>query len=347
MRDAGSHARIRGLDGIRACAIASVMCAHAMAGDTRVTSRIGHFLADLGVRAFFVLSGFLITSLLVREHERTGHIALRDFYMRRALRIFPALYAFLAIVLAFSLADLRDIAYAASYMMNFHGQRGWTVGHLWSLAVEEQFYLLWPGILVVAGLSRGRRIAIVAIVLAPVVRLGVWYGWPAERALADQAFPCVWDGLGVGCAFALYRAEIERVGRRVFDAGWFWPACCAAIALTFATTPWFALGPAISLSNIAIALILHHVTTRPSRMLAVLEQPRIVWVGGISYSLYLWQQLFLNRHATSLLTTFPLNVVLALIAAAASARWIEAPFLRRPTRSPALSRAEIRDHRGA
>src|SRR6185295_707232 len=134
--------RIPTLDGIRAVAFAFVLCAHTLGtGILPMTSRV-HVFGDIGVRTFFVLSGFLITTLLLRERARFGAISLRGFYLRRALRIFPAFYTFLAVVIVLRAAGLatasdRDLVFAGTYTMNFHADRAWHVGHLWSLSVEE------------------------------------------------------------------------------------------------------------------------------------------------------------------------------------------------------------------
>ena len=133
--------RIAALDGIRALCILSVLFAHAT-GTGIPTTRLSTVAGDLGVRGFFVLSGLLITGLLLRDAERPIGHALRDFYVRRALRIFPAFYVFLIGVFVLSLFGLvvwngHDALFAATYTMNFHGNRVWLVGYLWSFVVEE------------------------------------------------------------------------------------------------------------------------------------------------------------------------------------------------------------------
>jgi peptidoglycan/LPS O-acetylase OafA/YrhL len=112
-------------------------------------------LGNLGVRVFFVISGFLITKLLLTEFAATGRISLRDFYLRRLLCIFPASYVYMfAITAAVTLGmiSLRpyDLLHAFTYTMNYHYDHAWSVGHLWSPAVEEQFYILWPFVMVLA-----------------------------------------------------------------------------------------------------------------------------------------------------------------------------------------------------
>ena len=331
-----ANGRIPTLDGIRAISIGFVLCAHALGtGILPMTSR-AHVFGDIGVRSFFVLSGFLITTLLLRERARHGGISLRGFYLRRALRIFPAFYAFLAVVIALRAAGYiavsdRDLAFAGTYTMNFHAERAWYVGHLWSLSVEEQFYLAWPLTLVVLGMRRALMVALVGIAVAPVFRLATWYGWPELRALTDQMFPCVFDALATGCVLAIARDQLEASPRyrRLLDARWFWLIPIACLASRAVTRPWFDFGLSMSLANLGIAMTIHRCVSRPyGAVAAVLEHPLAVRIGVLSYSLYLWQQLFLDRHATSWIHAFPVNVILAFAAAALSYRLIETPFLR-------------------
>jgi peptidoglycan/LPS O-acetylase OafA/YrhL len=328
--------RIPALDGIRAISICFVLCAHTLGTGILPMTPVAHVFGDIGVRAFFVLSGFLITTLLVRERARHGTISLRGFYLRRALRIFPAFYAYLAVLILLRAAGIiapsnSDLVFAGTYTMNFHAERAWQVGHLWSLSVEEQFYLAWPLTLILLGTRRALVLALAAIAVAPVVRMVTWADWPALRELTDQMFPCVFDALATGCVLAIARARLESSERyrRLLDARWFWLIPIAGLASRFVTRPWFDLGLSMTLANVAIAMTIHRCVSRPVGAVAtILEHPLAVRIGVLSYSLYLWQQLFLDRHSTSWLNAFPINIALAFAAAALSYRFIESPFLR-------------------
>ncbi len=194
------------LDGMRAVAVTCVVAFHAT-----------HWLPGgwAGVDVFFVLSGFLITSLLAQEIEASGSIDLGSFYLRRALRLVPALTVMLLASLAVAvllpsrtLEDVRAIGLAGTYLMNWNRAfalfpQAW-LGHTWSLAMEEQFYLLWPAILL---LIRARRP--VTLISALVVLVTVWRlvlvlsGAPAERTY--NGFDTHADGLLIGSALALFR----------------------------------------------------------------------------------------------------------------------------------------------
>jgi peptidoglycan/LPS O-acetylase OafA/YrhL len=309
--------RIATLDGIRGLCILSVLVAHVSGTGVIPLTRFAHVAGDLGVRGFFVLSGYLITTLLVRELDRPAPAVLRGFYLRRALRIFPAFYAFLGGVMLLSTLGLtswnqHDAVFAATYTMNFHGERVWSLGHLWSLAVEEQFYLLWPALLVFLGIARARRALLAALVLAPIARLVTWHLYPA---LADQAFPCVCDSLATGCLLAVL-PRIPRV-----HPLWIIPA----LASLLVTRAWFNLGIASTAANLGLAIAIERALALRPR---ILESRILVRLGVLSYSIYLWQQIFNNRHASEWFNRFPINVVLAITAGALSYALVEQPFLR-------------------
>src|SRR5574337_202485 len=187
--------RMPSLDGFRAVSILMVLCGHL--GGTRgfpvtaiaITRWIGD-LGALGVQVFFVISGFLITSLLMGEREQTGTISLKNFYLRRVLRIFPASYSFiLALLIATMLGWVsltgRDFAFAATYTVNYYPHHPWQIGHLWSLSVEEQFYLLWPLALLALRERRALTVAVAAIFTGPLVRFAI-HEWISR---VDPRFP--------------------------------------------------------------------------------------------------------------------------------------------------------------
>src|SRR5947208_7437220 len=128
-----------------------------------------HRLAGFGVMLFFQLSGFLITGVLTASAEEYGRIDLREFYVRRALRIFPAAYTFLAFVaLAVALGWVTDVSWpglaiAALYLRNIAGHDV-TLGHLWSLSIEEQFYLVWPPVLAFVGWRKALPLAVLSTI---------------------------------------------------------------------------------------------------------------------------------------------------------------------------------------
>jgi peptidoglycan/LPS O-acetylase OafA/YrhL len=189
--------RIPSLDGLRAISILAVMLGHAQGTRGFPDNPVLHLFGDtgnLGVRVFFVISGFLITSLLLAEQERNGRISLRVFYLRRALRICPACYVYIIVIGvlgAVGAVEVRkgDLVFAATYTNNFVADRSWVLGHLWSLAVEEQFYLLWPAMLCLGGRRRAVIGAIAVVAVSPLLRISAWYLLPEHRGIVTKASP--------------------------------------------------------------------------------------------------------------------------------------------------------------
>jgi hypothetical protein len=183
--------RIPSLDGLRAISISLVL-----AGHLTKAGPVPKFMANYagtGVRIFFVISGYLITTILLNEHSQTSTINLRQFYIRRAYRILPAAAVFMLFAMLMYWHELRwyDIGAMLLYLANFDGARPWMVMHLWSLCVEEQFYFAWPGIL---RKWYRHRVAILwgVIVLAPLYSAGCYYfkvqsgGYGTFSAVADN-----------------------------------------------------------------------------------------------------------------------------------------------------------------
>jgi peptidoglycan/LPS O-acetylase OafA/YrhL len=224
-----------------------------------------------------------------------------------------------------------DLLAGATYTTNYHYHRAWALGHLWSLGVEEQFYLLWPAALAILGLSRGVVCAAVVVALAPLLRAGLYALVPESRVGLDQMFPTVADALATGCLLALLRKRLSA-----------WRAYTRFLA-----SPLFVLVPLVvvlvvamdqhprfdglvgqTLRNVCIALVIDHAVRFPERPFGRLLNARpVAFLGTISYSLYLWQQPFMNRHATLWMNGFPQNVLLAVACALASYFLVERPVL--------------------
>ena len=296
-------------------------------------------IGELGVRVFFVISGFLITTLLLAEHRRTGDVSLRRFYLRRTFRIFPAYYAYLVVIaLAAAFGAVRlfpgDAAHAFTYTTNYHPDpgRSWWMGHTWSLAVEEQFYLLWPALLVALGPRRALRAALAFVIASPIIRAIDFYGVPSWRGMEGESFWTIGDSIAIGCVLAGARV---RLG---LNARW----------INFQRSPWFALVPVgvlvcylagerytlpslVLLQTLTIAGIAACIDWAlrfpDGRVGRVLNARPIVFVGVLSYSLYLWQQPFFDRRDGMAIAVFPFNVVLAISAALCSYFLVERTML--------------------
>lgn len=330
--------RLSGLDGVRAIAVLMVLVGHAAKFPQfpgAIRDLLVFDIAGFGVAIFFVLSGFLITTLLVDERERRGRVSLRDFYLRRTIRIFPAAYLYIACaVVAASIgwATLRsgDVAHALTYTMNYHHDRGWSLGHLWSLAVEEQFYLLWPLLF----LWSGRRALFAAggiIALAPVIRVLGWALWPASHAGIDEEFQYVADALATGCFAALLvqRVGSERLSKAIPPCAYPAALLMALAAASFSEWPSFYLPVGATMVNLGIAVCVLGVVFRINPAIDRLLNCRVaVFVGTISYSLYLWQQIFLGRQVQLARDMLPLAIALPFLVASVSYFGVERPLLQ-------------------
>jgi peptidoglycan/LPS O-acetylase OafA/YrhL len=330
--------RIPSLDGLRAISVMSVLFGHVCGtrGFTLFSAypRVGD-VARVGVTVFFVISGFLITGLLMKEQADTGAISLRKFYVRRILRIVPAFLVFVICMMgasAFGFAQLSgvDLATALTWTVNFNPHRSWVLGHLWSLSVEEQFYLLWPITLFICALIRARNWAIAAFIGAPVIRVIMHVVLPHSPLRDLEIFPAVADPMAIGCIVA-----IER--ERLLSCRWWlalsqpvavWPmAALVIVTLRFSgyTVISFFLVP---LTLISLAAIVEGSTRWTGAAARALNSHGLVWVGTLSYSLYLWQQPFVNRTSQAWLCSFPVNIVAAFACAMASYYLVERPFLK-------------------
>ena len=341
MNAALSDGKIPSLDGLRAISIVLVLVGHLHATQGFPELGLEHILGDyglLGVRVFFVISGYLITTLLLRELEQRGNISLSAFYARRALRIFPAAFAFIgAMALADWLGwiDLRpvDLIAALTYTVNFLPDPSWEVGHLWSLSVEEQFYLMWPLALARLGVRRGAWVALAFFVAAPLVRTWMRLGLQSSVMEDLPIFPAVCDGIAIGCLFAIGRPWLLQQRQYLWFTGSAW--MLGLIPLIFVVHHLSAGYTLVDLFGyplmlLAIATIVEASTRWRAQNLAgrVLNWPPLAWLGVLSYSLYLWQQPFLDRHSHSVFASFPLNLGMALSLAVLSYYLLERPLLR-------------------
>ncbi len=337
--------RIPSLDGLRAISILLVFVAHA-AGTRNAPRLFDHLVhvGNLGVKVFFIISGFLITTLLLREFDKTGTISIRQFWIRRAIRIFPAFYTYIGIVVllwACGLVELKrgDLSHAVTYTINYHDQRAWAFNHIWSLAVEEQFYLIWPGLICVVGIRRALIAAGGSVLLVPIVRMGMFYLWSASNTSLTRQFQAVADSLAVGCLLAgcytwlgTKRSYITVLSSPLFPII---PLLGLGVALasnSLGKGIYYVFGQ--SIANLAIVLGIDYCVRFPDTPIGrVLNSDVLVRIGVLSYSLYLWQELFLNpMDEPSSFTTFPLNVILAVVAGLLSYHFVEQPFLRLKSR---------------
>lgn len=282
--------RIAGLDGLRALSVLAVFAHH-----TGLTTAHGGLI---GVDVFFVLSGFLITRILGAEYGKTGRISLASFYLRRARRLYPALILFLAIAAGYCAVfqpqiDLAwEIGPALFYFMNWVRALGVydapMTGHTWSLAVEEQFYLVWP--LVVLGMMHLRVVKPVVVVAFVALALAAWRIYlernGASAARLYNGFDTHSDGLLVGAFIALAPPGIIRFMALLWKLSAAFLIVCILIqgAADFADS-----GAGFFIVALAAGSIIAKVfSDQGSVLVGVLSDKTLTWLGVVSYGFYLW-----------------------------------------------------------
>jgi peptidoglycan/LPS O-acetylase OafA/YrhL len=352
-RQRARRARSGGLDGIRALAVLAVMAFH-----EGISWVPGGFL---GVDVFFVLSGYLITDLLVAQFSRDGRLNLRGFWVRRARRLLPALGAVLVTVTAAvtvfepeELPVLRDallgaITFSSNWSQAMTHQSYFTafgppppLQHLWSLAVEEQFYLIWPLVLAVVLARTGRRRLAAGLAWAGAVAsaavMAMVYVPGSDPSLVYYGTDTHASGLLIGAALAL-TFPLARLGavsamtaRQLDYAG-----VLGLAALAWAVTHFAGSDPALYPDGLVFAALaaaaVVAAAAAPGRIAKVLGWGPLRWLGVRSYGIYLWHwpviALFgaVAGRGASTAEARLVETALPVALAAASWRWLEEPIL--------------------
>ncbi len=323
------------LDGWRAIAILAVLGYHSPA---LFHVSILHNYGSQGVDLFFAMSGLLICTKLLQEEESRGDISLSSFYARRVFRILPAAFAYLAVVGVLGLLHvipmplgpwLAAVTSTTNYYAALHhpGPAAWYTGHFWTLAVEEHFYLLLPGLLVL--FKRGRVWMLAGLILFFTVWQAVWHnGWPQRTDLRIDAL--------------LIPALLAVILRSPRVAAWFkaWLYPIVGVLLVgIATLAVQKLGGSLEvlkplLKTCYPLLILSTVLHAGGWLARLLESAPLRWIGRLSYSLYLWQELFFldareTHGAPSVwVQHLPFNLIAVFAMAALSYYFVEKPMIR-------------------
>jgi peptidoglycan/LPS O-acetylase OafA/YrhL len=351
---------IPSLNGLRALSISIVIASHIIkpndVGAIQIPFPFSILIdGNFGVNVFFVISGFLITTLLMAEEDKTGTISLKNFYIRRIFRIFPAYYFVLLvyfILQSFSIMSFTTQSWLSSiFYYKYFVKGNIEMDHFWSLSMEEHFYLIWP--LVFLTFKKYRVYFAFGVIL--LVCVGRVYAYSSGMNVWNIT-PLRIDAIMIGCLFAIYHERIRSwlaahfnykyllllllvlfINSRYFEE----LNRLHRLHLGFLLTP---LGVGVSvgtLTNSLIGMLLIFSIHYKNWWFSFLNAPAMNYIGKLSYSLYLWQHLFTMSTRVGVLSTFPINLCCIMAAALFSYYLIETPFLRLKSRFESRSAPKL------
>ena len=329
------------LDGWRACAILAVIVDHLSPPGSGL-EKLPHWVlwakagsGEKGVQLFFAISGFLITSRLIEEWNCFGRISLKRFYVRRVCRILPPAMTYLLVIGLLGVAGVlsfnwRNWLSAVCFYRNY--MPVWSSlfdRHYWSLSLEEQFYLVWPALMVLSGLYRSRYTALMLIITIASWRwiayhcLYLWRGALPQGEFWLRSDICA-DGLLAGCLFAFaLDSPIMKKWLSKYLTLW---ALAVIIIVILATGGRTNTPGARTIQSALMPFLILATILNPHTWLGrLLEIPGIRWVGRLSYSIYIWQQLFTCQR---MFPWYPLQLAVLFGVAALSFYCIEKPMIR-------------------
>jgi len=341
------------LDGWRAVAILLVLLFHGLlytdkAGSAYL-SPLSYFAGRtgaLGVLVFFCISGYLITTKLLWDSSVRSSFSIRAFYIKRIFRILPPLATYLIVSAILSAAGLITLAvgdWSAPLFLRNYLPGSWYTAHFWSLSVEEHFYLFWPACVILSGWRRAMWIGLFLIVI-----VGIWRPWELQhvmnQARALQHTDMRLDYIMMGCVVALASTFYPITARILRALGSALGLIALVLALVFTTVPRHV--DIRSIQAIIITLLVCGSAAADSQLpRLLLANPVMLFIGRISYSLYIWQQLFLGPQSRPFLRSpaaLPIKLAAIIVVASLSYYFIEKPSIaygRTLLRKPAMAKA--------
>jgi peptidoglycan/LPS O-acetylase OafA/YrhL len=332
------------LDGFRAISIIMVIISHSRfcpGFPTNYSDELLMHLGSLGVNIFFVISGFLITNLLLVEEQKEGHINVKYFYLRRILRIVPVYALYVIFVCSFIKVDhlsftKYNLLHIATFTTNFDAGLERVFQHFWSLSVEEQFYLIWPATLIL--FRKHLKIVILILLLCSCVTRAFSYKFPAYAFVSLSPFFNFSDAIFIGALGGILFFENRNIVKHKIFQSYLPQIFMVGMILLFKylpthvnmgiiTLPFGA--PIVSFS--ILFLILANIHDSGKITFKILNNKVIVHIGVLSYSIYIWQQFFFHGEK-AIWGTFPYNIPEVYLIALASYYLWEKPFLKLKTR---------------
>lgn len=351
LSQAASNNRIPTLDGWRALAILMVTVGHVAPRISNVSRQVLRFTeyGPMGVDIFFGLSGLLITKLLLEERDLTGRISLQAFYTRRCFRVVLPYYLFVAVLwICSAIKPGLELLSCLLFFRNYIAEdfAGPYSTHLWSLAIEEHFYLLWPPLLILASPKYGRQVAIWSSIACGLWRIANLEYFPhvAGEAFRHYRTDLRIDSLLWGCvlAFVLHEERsFETLKEKLTPTVWISLLALFLVCVVFyspLTRLWIPM---------LVPMLIAGTLTHPHWVISRLfDCEPVRWIGRLSYSLYLWQNVFLIDQQHYWWRKFPINLVLMVLLIIFIHNFVEKPLVRIGRRLSDRSKARRRRKAG-
>jgi len=333
---------IQSLDGLRAIAMTLVILWHITFGLNcpSFINTAGKYLelGNSGIQLFFVVSGFLITGLLLKEKAETGGIHIKRFYLKRFLKICPIYFAYILVtavlkIIGITNMDGKDFLAPALFISDFIGS-SWLLAHTWTLSVEVQFYLVLP--LIFIFLPRNYIFLIVVILLYDLFYFFMRLH-PALfvfRGLFLALPPVIFGSM---LSLALYKNWLKKIHSALMHPVFAFSLILSLIIFfprLYHPARFLRIPYDYIFSSLLMTVFLYYAVHCSARNIVyrILNNRIIIYFGLMSYSIYIWQQLFFAPEPVFTVypawTAFPINVILALAVAFLSYNFIEKPFLR-------------------
>ena len=331
--------RIPSLDGFRAVSILLVLFCH-----SRLSSGFPSQLVvvakqgEVGVTIFFVISGFLITHLLMTEESKNGNINIGAFYIRRVLRIIPVYVLYLLFILLWrnfeSMGVNRgNIIHALTFTVNFDSQKNWFLGHFWSVSVEEQFYLFWPAFVIL--FRKNLKVILCLLIAYSCLARVIAFKFAALELVTLSPFFEYAGAVFIGALGGIIFFEQPQILKHSIFRSSLAQLTALAIFVMFVYFTENGKLALISLpfGNVIISLsvlflIFAYVTPSHQFMFKILNHKAVVHIGVLSYSIYIWQQFFFVGAITGWWRAFPYNLTVIYIVSLGSYYFWERPFLK-------------------
>jgi peptidoglycan/LPS O-acetylase OafA/YrhL len=331
------------LNGLRGISILMVIIHHfillypAISGHVPFLRRIV-FIGPLGVNIFFVISGFLITTLCLKEKIKTGDLSLQQFYTRRALRILPVAFLYIIVIALLNYifklgVTIQNFIAATFFMANLSYFRtfgfSWDLAHYWSLSVEEQFYIFMP-FMIKKNIKAFITISVAIALITPLIYLAqIQYSvLNASFLMMATRYFMKFQGIAVGCIFSvlLFKGYIN-FGRYSFGV------TIISLVIIFCVPYQADLNTYSCFSNLLISvftgfIVINNLHHQPNFIFRFLNWKALTFIGLLSYSIYIWQQLFLSNDSRFPPSLFPLNLLLLMVIPCLSYFYYEKFFLR-------------------